>query len=66
MREFVTRKRMTTFLRTLKDEGGSCGNGRLRDRLGWSEDLYWNVRERLVDEERIGVGRGRGGSVHMI
>lgn len=42
------------------------GNIRLRTQLGWSEWLYWFIRNRLIDAGRLEKGRGRGGSVRSI
>lgn len=53
------------FIATLGDLGGSAGNGRLRDALGWQEETYRNVHAELVEEGVITVGRGRGGSVSL-
>lgn len=53
------------FLATLGDLGGSAGNGRLRDALGWIEATYDNVKEELVSEGLVKLGRGRGGSVSL-
>lgn len=39
-----------TLIRTLADEG-------------WSENQYWDVRQRLMDCGKLVTGRGRGGSV---
>ncbi len=53
------------FVETLKELGGSAGNGRLRELLGWKEETYWKVQTELVDEGVVSVGRGRGGSVAL-
>lgn len=52
---------------TKLSEGGQnlVGNGRLRDCLGWDQDRYSRVKAQLVDEGRIIVGRGKGGSVGL-
>lgn len=41
-------------------------NPELRRQLGWDEDEYWQVRNRLVDEGLIQKGRGQGGSVSLV
>ena len=41
------------------------GNAALRSGLGWEEDRYGRVKSQLVDENKIIVGRGRGGSVGL-
>lgn len=45
---------------------GSIGNTSLLRTLaseGWSEERYWQVRQRLMDHGALVTGRGRGGSV---
>src|SRR5882757_2401842 len=42
---------------------GSIGNGALRNKLGWDEEHYWYVRNRLLLAGVLAAGRGRGGSV---
>ena len=44
------------------------GNKALRDQLGtnWSEDLYWAIRNRLVERGVLETGRGRGGSIKRV
>jgi type I restriction enzyme M protein len=51
------------FLDALRELGGSAGNGRLREALGWDEATYDGVRLALIDSGQIKPGRGRGGSV---
>jgi type I restriction enzyme M protein len=53
------------FIETLKELGGSAGNGRLRETLGWQEETYWAVHAALLEEGTIVAGRGRGGSVAL-
>jgi hypothetical protein len=58
------------LLDILDKHGGRAGNVTLQRELkneqGWAEDKYWAVRNGLVDSGRIGLGKGRGGSVHRI
>ncbi len=49
----------------LRELGGSAGNGRLRELLGWDEATYDGVRIALIDQGAIKPGRGRGGSVAL-
>ena len=42
---------------------GPIGNGALRYKLGWDEDRYWYIRNRLLQVGVLVTGRGRGGSV---
>lgn len=51
------------FIEALATLGRSSGNIALRRRLGWDESRYNTVKKRLVDDEVLGVGSGRGGTV---
>jgi len=53
------------FVGALKEQGGSAGNIRLREALGWTESTYDSVKEELVAEGLVTPGRGRGGSVSL-
>jgi type I restriction enzyme M protein len=53
------------FLATLSALGGSAGNGRLREALQWQEATYNTVKNELVAEGLVVLGRGRGGSVSL-
>jgi type I restriction enzyme M protein len=53
------------FLGALKALGGSAGNGRLRELLGWEEAPYEAVKASLLVSGRVRTGRGRGGSVSL-
>jgi hypothetical protein len=64
--ERVTVNRLTEFLEHLKKLGGSSGNARLREALGWEDpEFYWKVQGKLVEDGRIVPGRGQGGSVRL-
>lgn len=45
-------------------ENGTIGNSTLRVSLGWDESRYDAAKKALVEEKKIRVGRGRGGSVY--
>ncbi len=45
--------------------GGSAGNGKLRDLLGWDEATYEAVKAPLVASGQLQPGRGRGGSLTL-
>ena len=48
-------------------ERESIGNMRLRELLNWGDDdLYWSVRNRLVDTGVLETGKGMGGSVRRV
>lgn len=53
------------FVEALKQFSGSAGNGKLRETLGWTEAVYDEVKQALIDAGRIVLGRGRGGSVAL-
>ncbi len=53
------------FVEALTGIGGSAGNGRLRETLGWDEETYSDVCAALVEEGTVATGRGRGGSVKL-
>jgi type I restriction enzyme M protein len=53
------------FVEVLGELGGSAGNGRLRESLGWQDETYVQVKEELVSERLVIPGRGRGGSVSL-
>ena len=57
---------MAKFLSILRECDGSAGNTALMHRLGWSEEEYWRLREKLLEEGLIIRGRGRGGSVILV
>jgi hypothetical protein len=56
------------FLRTLEGApfNGHAGNKSLREHLGWDDERYWMIRDRLDDAAKIVRGRGKGGSVHLL
>lgn len=58
----LTINRLDEFLNELKECGGSAGNQKLRQRLGWEEEFHWRVQGRLIEEGRLVAGRGKGGS----
>lgn len=62
----VEQSRREAFLVALRGLGGSAGNGKLRERLGWDESAYDAVKSVLVADGTIQPGRGRGGSVALV
>lgn len=70
-RKGVARKRSYSeiFLAKLseisKGEQALVGNITFRSALNWDEDRYNRVKSQLVDENKIIVGRGKGGSVAL-
>ncbi|HEX8234167.1 MAG TPA: N-6 DNA methylase [Caulobacteraceae bacterium] len=57
--------RQERLIEVLTELGGSAGNGRLREALGWQQDTYDRAREALLADGKIVKGRGRGGSVAL-
>jgi type I restriction enzyme M protein len=53
------------LLGALEALGGSAGNGRLRELLGWAEAPYEAVKASLLTSGRVRPRRGRGGSVSL-
>ena len=53
------------LLGALEALGGSTGNGKLRQLLGWDEPTYEGVKETLVATGELVLGRGRGGAVSL-
>ena len=53
------------FIETLKELGGSAGNGSLNNELGWADSTYQRVKAHLIEVGKIVPGRGRGGSVAL-
>src|SRR5262245_36087815 len=54
------------LLEKIPTNGTRVGNTRLIRELGWQEQDYWDVRNRLVDRGVLEVGRGKGGSVRRV
>lgn len=52
-----------TLMEQLQLLGNSAGNYSMIERLGWDEDRYWKIRNRLVESGQLKRGRGRGGSI---
>ncbi|WP_435003306.1 N-6 DNA methylase [Xanthomonas arboricola] len=60
-----TEQNTERFLAMLQSLGGSAGNGKLRDELGWQESTYLRIKHLLIEQGDIVSGRGRGGSVAL-
>ena len=50
----------------LREKGGHAGNMTLQRELGWDANIYWSVRDRLVDKGQLELGKGKGGSVSIV
>ena len=44
-------------------ENKYVSNATLKGELNWDEDRYWSIRDQLISEGLIVVGRGQGGTV---
>lgn len=53
------------LLRAIEAHDGSAGNMALMKTLSWNRELYFAVRNRLVDQGKLVLGRGKGGSVSL-
>lgn len=60
-----TQQKTDRFISKLEAVGGSAGNQRLREALGWQESTYDSIKQQLIEEGRIIPGRGRGDSVAL-
>lgn len=54
------------LIQKVKDLGGSAGNNKLIKELGWEEDDYWIIRDRVVDLGSLRRYRARGGAVAIV
>ena len=58
--------REAQLLEKIREKGGHAGNVTIQKELNWDDDLYWPIRDRLVDSGLLQLGRGRGGSVSLV
>lgn len=59
-------ERESRLLALVPPDGSGIGNTTLMHQLGWEEsELYWQIRDRLLDRGVLALGRGRGGSVKL-
>ncbi len=54
------------LLGKIREKGGHAGNVTLQRELGWNDDQYWPIRDRLIDSGQLQLGRGKGGSVSLV
>jgi type I restriction enzyme M protein len=54
------------FLEILQNLGGRSSNRVMMEITGWEKNEYLSVRDALVADKKIKLGRGRGGSVILI
>lgn len=50
----------------VRELGGRAGNTRLLRELGWPEDDYWAIRDKVVDLGLLRRYRARGGAVEIV
>jgi len=60
-----TEQLVERFIATLTSLGGSAGNQRLLEALGWQDSTYQRIKQQLIEDGRVRPGRGRGGSVAL-
>lgn len=53
-----TEQKIERFIAALTSLGGSAGNQRLREELGWQDSTYQRIKQQLIDDGRIRAGRG--------
>jgi len=61
----ITDQDCEELIAALSNLEGHSGNQSLRKILGWDETKYSAVKDRLIAQNRILPGRGRGGSVSL-
>lgn len=54
------------FFGRVPQDGSTITNPELQRQLGWERDKYWSVRNALIDQGVLSVGRGRGGLVFRV
>ena len=59
-------EKQAQLIAKIKENGGHAWNVTLQRDLGWEEETYWTIRDRLVDACLLELGRGRGGSVSLV
>ncbi len=63
MARITDAERKKRLLKLLPADGTPVGNKYLAKKLGWPLQSYFKLRDELVAEKKVEVGRGRGGSV---
>jgi hypothetical protein len=59
-------KKKQDLLKLVPEDASRVGNGALIKRSRLPKEDYWTLRNQLIDEGKLGVGRGRGGSVYRV
>jgi type I restriction enzyme M protein len=53
---------LAALVAAVREMGGSGGNIKLREKLGWDEAAYDAVRDQAIAAGKVKAGSGRGGS----
>ncbi len=56
---------LAALIAAVREMGGSGGNIKLREKLGWDEAAYDAVRDQAIAAGKLVAGRGRGGSLRL-
>lgn len=59
-------RKLNKLLDKIPPDGQPIGNITLLKQSGLTEDEYWRVRNKLIEQGKIGKGKGKGGSVHRL
>jgi adenine-specific DNA-methyltransferase len=59
-------EKLARLLALVPPDGTPKGNIRLIQESGLSEDDYWPLRNKLIEQGKIGKGKGKGGSVYRL
>lgn len=54
------------LLDLVPEAGGTISNPAVQKSLSWTDEVYWTVRNTLVDKGVLARGQGRGGTVRRI
>jgi len=58
--------KLAKLLALIPADGTPKGNIRLLQESGLPEDEYWSLRNKLIEQGKVGKGRGMGGSVYRL
>jgi len=58
-------RKQSKLLAAVKKSHGRIGNITLKNKLKWSDNTYWEVRNSLVNTGALVLGKGKGGSVRL-
>lgn len=60
------RDKLERLFELIPSDGSPVGNITLLQKSELSEDEYWRIRNKLIEQGRIGKGKGKGGSVYRL